>query len=305
MAKFSNANSVKNMKAVSLTKPYQDIFYKSSDGLTLYARDYDDGTGKPVILGLHGLTRNSDDFHDFALHLRDRFRIITVDQRGRGRSDYDPDSSKYRLDIYCADMFHLFEHLGLKKVISIGTSMGGLMTMIMASQKPEIFRAAIINDIGPEIAPEGLERIRRYVGVSRDFASWDEAARAIKKQQTTDVFPLYTSEDWMAFAKRVCKQTSEGRIEFAYDPALANPFKEDDSVSAPVDMWPFFGALKSIPVLTLRGERSDILSAVTLDKMAKSHPNSVAVTIPNIGHAPILTEPESLVAIDSFLKPFT
>lgn len=305
MGKSSNGNSARNMKAVSLTKPYHDISYKSPDGLTLYARDYDDGAGKPVILAMHGLTRNSADFHDLALHLIDRFRVITVDQRGRGRSDYDPNPSQYCPDIYCADMFHLLEHLGLKRVISIGTSMGGLMTMIMASQKPEIFRAAIINDIGPEIAPEGLERIKGYVGVSRDFASWEEAAEAIKIQQSPEVFPLYTTQDWMAFARRVCKQTPEGRIEFAYDPALANPFKKDNTDSAPVDLWPFFTGLKSIPVLTFRGERSDILLAETLEKMAQLHPNFTAVTIPDIGHAPILTEPESLVAIDSFLKPFT
>ena len=288
-----------------MTESYKDIFYKSSDGLTLYARDYDDGTGKPVILGLHGLTRNSADFHDLALHLTDRFRVITVDQRGRGRSDYDPDPSQYRPDIYCADMFQLLERLQLKQVISIGTSMGGLMTMIMSSQNPDVFRAAIINDIGPEIAPEGLERIKGYVGATRDFASWEDAAEAIKAQQTTEVFPLYAAQDWMAFAKRVCKETAGGRIEFAYDPALALPFKQDDTVSSPVDMWPFFAGLKSIPVLTLRGERSDILSDATLEKMSKSHPNFTTVTIPDIGHAPILTEPDSLAAIDSFLKPFT
>ncbi|WP_415809662.1 alpha/beta fold hydrolase [Litorimonas haliclonae] len=287
-----------------MTKTYQDIFYKSSDGLTLYARDYDDGTGKPVILGLHGLTRNSADFHDLALHLQDRFRVVTVDQRGRGRSGYDPDASQYRLEIYCADMFTLLDHLGIKKVIPIGTSMGGLMTMIMASQNPDVFRAAVINDIGPEIAPEGLERIKGYVGASRDFASWEEAADAIKTQQSTEVFPLYTSQDWMDFARRVCRQSPDGRIEFAYDPALANPFKEDESVSAPVDMWPLFANLSSVPVLTFRGARSDILSDKTLEKMSRSHPDFRGVIIPNIGHAPILTEPESLAEIDAFLEPF-
>jgi len=292
------------MKAVSLTKSYQDIFYKSSDGLTLYARDYGDGTGKPVILGLHGLTRNSADFHDLALHLQDRFRVVTVDQRGRGRSDYDPEPGQYRPDIYCADMFTLLDHLDIKKVVSIGTSMGGLMTMIMASQKPDIFRAVIINDIGPEIAPEGLERIKGYVGASRDFASWEEAADAIQFQQSTHVFPLYAAQDWMNFARRVCKQTPDGRIEFAYDPALANPFKEDESVSSPVDMWPYFASLTSVPVLTFRGARSDILSDETLEKMRRSHPDFKGVIIPDIGHAPILTEPKSLEEIDAFLEPF-
>lgn len=292
------------MKAVSLTETYQDIFYKSSDGLTLYARDYDDGIDKPVVLAMHGLTRNSADFHELALHLKDRFRVVAVDQRGRGRSDYDPDPSQYRPDIYCSDMFHLLELLGLRKVISIGTSMGGLMTMMMASQQPEIFRAAIINDIGPEIAPEGLDRITGYVGATRNFASWEEAADAIEIQQSAEVFPIYTAKDWMAFAKRVCKETAEGRIEFAYDPALANPFKADQTASSPVDMWPFFDGLKSVPVLTIRGERSDILSAETLEKMRQSHPDFKGVIIPDIGHAPILTEPESLTEIDAFLESF-
>lgn len=290
------------MKAVFLTKNYQDIFYKSPDGLSLYARDYDPGADKPVILGLHGLTRNSADFHDLALHLSDRFRVITADQRGRGLSEYDSDPTRYRPDIYCADMFRLLDHLKLEKVISIGTSMGGLMTMIMASQKPDIFRAAIINDIGPEIDPKGLERIKGYVGASREFSSWEESADAIRAQQGTDVFPLYTFEDWLAFAKRVCLEKADGRIEFAYDPALANPFKEEEGVSAPVEMWPVFAGLKDIPVLTIRGERSDILSEDTLNKMARRHPNLKTITIPNIGHAPILTEPKSLSAIDNFLE---
>lgn len=286
-----------------MTKSYEDIFYKSADGLTLYARDYNDGTDKPVVLCLHGLTRNSSDFHDLAFHLSDRFRVVTVDQRGRGRSGYDPEPSQYRPDIYCADMFTLLEHLDLQKVIVIGTSMGGLMAMMMASQKPSVFRAAIINDIGPEIAPAGLKRIQGYVGAMRDFTSWEEAATAIKTQQTTKVFPKYTAQDWLSFAKRTCVENPEGRIQFAYDPALANPFKEDETVSSPVDMWPFYAGLKSIPVLTIRGALSDILSEETLEKMSQSHPDFTAVTIPDIGHAPMLNEPESLTAIDRFLEP--
>ena len=304
MGKFSNANSAKYMKAVSLTKLYEDIYYKSSDGLTLYARDYDDGLGKPVILALHGLTRNSADFHDLALYLNDRFRVITVDQRGRGRSDYDPDPTQYRPDIYCADMFRLLATLNLEKVIVIGTSMGGIMAMMMATQNADIFRAAIINDIGPVIDPAGLKRIQGYVGVARDFASWEEAAKAIEMQQGAEVFPLYTSADWLSFAKRTCTEKPDGRVQFAYDPALANPFKEDETVSSPVDMWPFFAALKSTPILTIRGALSDILSEQTVEKMARIHPDFTAVTIPDIGHAPMLNEAQSLKAIDRFLEPF-
>lgn len=293
------------MKAVSLTNSYKDIFYTSSDGLALYARDYDDGTGKPVVLCLHGLTRNSSDFHDLALHLSDRFRVITVDQRGRGRSAYDSDPTQYRPDIYCADMFSLLASLNLEKVIVIGTSMGGIMAMIMATQNPDIFHAAIINDIGPEIDPAGLKRIQGYVGVARDFASWEEAACALETQQGVEVFPLYTSSDWLNFARRTCSEQPDGRVRFAYDPTLANPFKEDETVASPVDMWPLFKGLHSIPVLTLRGALSDILSEETVETMSRSHPNFTAVTIPEIGHAPMLDEPQSLKAIDAFLETFT
>ncbi len=292
------------MKAVFLTESYKDIYFKSAEGLTLYARDYDNNTDKPALLCLHGLTRNSADFHDLALHLNERFRIITVDQRGRGKSENDPDPSKYRPDIYCSDVFALLENLKLQNVVVIGTSMGGIMIMMMAAEKPGLFRGAIINDIGPEIDPAGLIRIQGYVGATHEFASWEDAARSIKTQQGTDVFPLYSFDDWLAFAKRTCVEKADGKIQFAYDPALANPFKDDETVSSPVDMWPLFESLHSIPVMTIRGQRSDILSEQTLNAMERSHPDFKAVTIPDIGHAPILTEPQSLKAIDSFLETF-
>lgn len=250
---------------------------------------------------MHGLTRNSADFHNLAVKLKDRYRVVSVDQRGRGQSDYDSNPKNYRPDIYCADMFALLKFLDVQKVIAIGTSMGGLMTMMMSALKPGVFTAAIINDIGPEIDTAGLERIKGYVGGARSFANWAAAKDAIKAQGP-DVFPDYTDEDWADFARRTCRQTNDGQIEFAYDPAISQPFKADDAAAAPPNLWPIFDTLGSIPVLIIRGATSDILSPETLIKMQTRHPNCAAVEIPRIGHAPMLDEAESLVAIQSFLE---
>jgi len=284
-----------------LTKPYSDIYYKSPDKLKLYARDYGGEVGSPAILCMHGLTRNSADFHNLALSLKDRYRIISVDQRGRGLSDYDNNPNNYRPDIYCSDMFALLQQLGLETIIAIGTSMGGLMTMMMSAAQPGIFKAAIINDIGPDIEPAGLERIKGYVGGAHSFANWENAKDAIKAQGP-DVFQDYGETDWEDFARRTCRETTNGAVEFAYDPAISQPFKSDDTTAAPPTLWPIFESLNSIPLLIIRGESSDILSRETVAEMTRRHPNSRTVEIPRIGHAPMLDEPESLAAINTFLE---
>jgi len=283
-----------------LTDTYTDIYYTSPDGLRLYARDYGGAGERPTLLCMHGLTRNSADFHNLALHLKSRFRVISVDQRGRGRSDYDADKSRYRVDIYCADMFTLIEKLKLDNIVAVGTSMGGIMAMSMAFAKAKVFKAVILNDIGPEIDQAGLERIKGYVGASGPFADWPDAASAIKAQGP-DVFPDYTDADWLAFAKRTCKKRADGQLEFAYDPAIGEPLQSDDSTAVPVDMWPLFMALFDAPLLVIRGQLSDILSAQTAEKMQLAHPDCQLAEIPRIGHAPMLDESESLNAIDAFL----
>lgn len=284
-----------------LTKAFEDIFYNSDDGLRLHARDYGPKLGKPVVLCMHGLTRNSSDFHQLALHLKNDYRVISVDQRGRGRSAYDSNPDNYRPDIYCADMVSLLSYLDVKQVIAVGTSMGGIMAMIMAGTNPEIFSKVVLNDIGPEIDPTGLARIKGYVGVERPFRDWTAAAAAVKAQGP-EIFPNYTEEDWARFARRTCVELPNGCVDFAYDPEISKPIQNDDTVTEPVDMWPLFNALNDVPVLTIRGQLSDLLSTETLSKMFEVHPNFISVEIPHVGHAPMLDEPESLKAIDSFLK---
>jgi len=284
-----------------LTEAFEDIFYRSDDGLSLYARDYGSNSNSPVVLCMHGLTRNSSDFHSLALTLKDDFRVISVDQRGRGRSDYDSDSTNYRPDIYCGDMLSLLPSLDLNQVIAIGTSMGGIMAMMMAAQRPGIFTKIILNDIGPEIDPAGLARIKGYIGVTRPFKNWAAATSAVKAQGP-EIFPDYTDEDWKKFARRTCVELPDGRVDFAYDPMISEPIQSDDTVTEPVDMWPMFRALHNVPVLTIRGSLSDILSGETVQKMSLLHPEFSSVEIPRVGHAPMLDEPESLKAIDEFLK---
>jgi pimeloyl-ACP methyl ester carboxylesterase len=284
-----------------MAKNYSDIYYQSPDGLELYARDYVPGRSDTTLLCMHGLTRNSADFDALAQKFAGEYRIISVDQRGRGRSTYDPNPDNYRPDIYCGDMFALIAHLNLKNIIAIGTSMGGLMTMMMAAMQPGVFKAAIINDIGPVIDPAGLERIRGYVGGGGPFASWADAANALKNQGP-DVFPLYTQDDWLAFAKRTCIENPGSQIELAYDKAIADGVKTQDPSAVPPDLWPAFEALMPIPLLVVRGALSDILSRDTISEMQNRHSGCTIVEIDNVGHAPMLDEPQSLAAIDDFLK---
>lgn len=287
-----------------MTKAYKDIYYNAPDGLTLYARDYGGDFNTPVLLCMHGLTRNSADFHNLALNLKDRYRIIAVDQRGRGLSASDPKPQNYRPDIYCADMFALLQHINVENVIAIGTSMGGLMTMMMSAMQPGIFKAAIINDIGPDIDPAGLDRIKGYVGGTHSFDDWESAKTALKSQGP-EVFPEYSDTDWANFAQRTCTKQADGRVHYSYDPAISQPFKTEQTVAAPPDLWPIFETLSLIPLLIIRGSLSDILALKTALKMQSRHPKCFISEIPNIGHAPMLDEPKSVMDINAFLESLT
>ena len=189
---------------------YRAHRYASACGrLELFARDYAGPAASeaPALLLMHGLTRNSADFEPLAAHLAGslggRYRLIVPDQRGRGRSASDPEPANYRPDVYAQDMFALLDHLRIEVAGLIGTSMGGLMAMVMAAMQPERVRAAVLNDIGPELAPEGLQRIARYVGPSEPFAGWDEAA-ARCASINAEAFPGFAQEQWLAFARRTC-----------------------------------------------------------------------------------------------------
>lgn len=281
---------------------YSDVHFPSADKrLTLYARDYGSPfEDAPAVLCLHGLTRNSADFEWIATHLSDRYRVIAADMRGRGRSDWDPVLTNYTPAVYVQDMLGLLDHLGIAQAVIIGTSMGGLMAMIMGVMAKDRMRGAVINDVGPDIEAAGLARIASYTGKAAPVTTWEDAARTA--QFINEVaFPDYGPDDWAAFARRLFRE--EGGVPVAaYDPGIAAGLKpQSDAPVAPPDLWPMWDALQGLPILAIRGALSDLLSPVTLDRMAERHAGMVAVTVPNRGHAPMLDEPDAVAAIDVFL----
>lgn len=283
---------------------YRDLWYTSNDGLRLYARDYHQAgvdETNPVILCMHGLTRNSADFEDIADLLAADYRIISVDQRGRGLSEYDPIYTNYNPAVYVQDMFTLIEHLGLNDILLFGTSLGGLMAMMMASMQPSKIRGLILNDICPELAPEGLERIQNYVGDVQPVLSWQDAAEVTRGINGV-AFPKFEKHDWLKFAKRIFKQTEDGEFVLNYDPMISQPFKETKDEGLGLDLWPVFEQILNKPILVLRGELSDLLARNSIDKMRALKPDLHFTEVVNVGHAPILNEPQSVEAVNAFLK---
>ncbi len=278
---------------------FEDVWYTSGDGLRLYARDYPRGDGAPTVLCMHGLTRNSADFQGLARYLNDRFRVIAVDVRGRGRSEYDSEPGNYQPLTYAQDMFTLLDELGLEQVVLCGTSMGGLMSFIMSTMQPQRVRAMIINDIGPEVDPAGLERIRGYVGKSRPVTSWEEAVAQCRETNAI-AFPDFSDEQWLDFTRGLYREV-DGVPVLAYDPAISRPMDEDDSAAVPPDLWALFDTIAAIPMLVVRGETSDILARSCVEEMRRRKPDLEVAEIPGRGHAPTLDEAAARIAIDRFL----
>jgi len=277
---------------------YSDRYFTVRDGLRLHYRDYPGASDKPPLLCLPGLTRNARDFADFAERYSPRFRVIALDFRGRATSDHDPLPARYNPMTYAGDVIELLDQLGIPEAIFVGTSLGGLVTMVVAATAPQRIAAAIINDVGPDVDAAGIDRILTYVGKDVRFGSWDEAADTIAANYGGN-FERFTHADWVAMAKRNCREEN-GEIRFDYDMAIAEPFKTAGAASQ-ADLWPLFAALGPKPVLVIRGERSDLLTAQTAAKMQAVAPDMKLAVVPGVGHAPELNEPEAIAAIDEFL----
>ena len=275
-----------------------DCYFTVRDGLRLHYRDYRSSSDKPPLLCLPGLTRNARDFADFAERYSPRFRVIALDFRGRATSDYDPVPARYNPLAYTGDVIELLDHLGIDQAIFVGTSLGGLVTMVLAATAPQRIAAAIINDVGPDVDPAGINRILTYVGKDVRFSSWDEAADTIAANYGSK-FDRFTHADWVAMAKRNCREEN-GEIRFDYDMAIAEPFRSAGPAPQ-VDLWPLFAALGYKPLLVVRGEKSDLLTAETAAKMQAVAPGMKLAVVSGVGHAPELSEPEAVAAIDEFL----
>ena len=279
---------------------WSDGYWVSSDGLKLHYRDYAGGASRPPILCIPGLTRNARDFEGVAERLAGKWRLICVDLRGRGESAHAKDPMTYLPPAYLQDLEALIAELKLERFILFGTSLGGLMTMLLAASGRERVAGALLNDIGPEVETRGLEHIRSYVGRSQNWPTWLHAARFLAEAQS-DRYPGWSLDQWLLYAKRVCRLTAAGRIVFDYDMRIAEPFKLPGG-EAGFDLWPVFRALGGIPSLIVRGGISDLLSADTVAKMLAENPAMQSATVPNVGHAPTLDEPEAQAAIDALLK---
>ena len=278
---------------------YADLYWESSEGLKLHARDYPGPAGRPAILCLPGLTRNARDFEPVAEAFAGDWRVLALDFRGRGESDYAKESDSYVPLTYVADVLALVDELKLDKVVAIGTSLGGIVTTLLAMQRPALLAGAVLNDIGPVIETEGLERIRDYVGQGRSFPTWMHAARALR-EASLYVYPDYAIEDWLALAKRLMCVGNNGRIAYDYDMKIAEPFSDPTALDN-LDLWPAFEALGGRPGLVLRGDLSDLLSPATFAAMGQRLAGFDCVTVPRVGHAPTLAEPEAQAAIARLL----
>lgn len=276
----------------------------SREGLSLFARDYPAvgiEKGLPVVC-LHGLTRNSRDFADVARRLAaNGRRAIVPDVRGRGRSGYDPRPKRYQPLTYARDILALLDSLGIPRAVFIGTSMGGIITMMVAGLRRRSIAAAVLNDVGPEVDRAGIDRILSYAGKFRPIESWDDAEAYVRLTMGL-AFPDYDDADWAAFARQTFREEA-GRPVFDYDPAIMVPLsKGPPNTRSFLGMILFRRLARSRPTLLIRGELSDLLSERIAERMKRNAPSLQVATVPGVGHAPVLTEPAAVEAIDEFLS---
>ena len=279
---------------------WADGYGSSSDLLRLHYRDYPGKASRPPIVCIPGLTRNARDFEGVAERLAGEWRVICVELRGRGESGHARDPMTYVPAVYAEDMEILINQLGLERFVLFGTSLGGIVAMLLAMRNAQRLAGVLLNDIGPSIDERGLARIRSYVGRSQNWPTWLHAARYFQESQS-QIYPDWKLDQWLVFAKRLCRLNRHGRIVPDYDPRIAEPFKLAGAAPS-ADLWPAFKALAGIPLLVVNGALSDLLTAATVAQMKAEHPMLESVTIPKVGHAPTLEEPEAQAAIDRLLK---
>ena len=278
---------------------WTDRYWYSAEGLRLHYRDYEGPRDKPPIFCIPGLTRNARDFEPVAERYAGQWRIIAIDLRGRGLSEMDPEPSRYAPNYYVAYILKLLDQEGIADAVFFGTSLGGICTMLLASTDADRIAGAMLNDIGPEIDPAGIERIGGYVGQDVGFQSWEDAARVIAERHR-EKFPYWTDQQWDRFARRTCHETADG-IHFHYDMAIAENFRAATEGPQGAN-WHLYEALAGRPVTILRGELSDLLSAEIAGRMVEAlGDDAELVVVPDVGHTPNLEEPEVQAALDRLL----
>lgn len=280
---------------------YRECSFHAQDGLRLVYRDYGDPRSpRTPLLCLTGLTRNAKDFHDFAMRHAGTRRVICPDYRGRGRSAYDPDPRNYQAPVYLNDIQHLLAAAHVTRLIVLGTSLGGILAMAMSAVIPTMMAGVILNDIGPEVSESGRQRIADYVGRGVSVPDY-QAGLAVWRSTYAAAYPNLDEAGWLKIAKAsFVADEQHGGLRLDYDLNIGQALREQAKTPLP-DLWPLFRGLRHLPVLALRGALSDVLTADTFVRMKREHAGMTAVTVPGVGHIPMLDEPEAQSATDAFL----
>jgi len=266
----------------------------AADGVRLFVRSYGEATERPAVVCVAGLTRNSRDFEAIAPDLAVDRQVLAVDLRGRGRSGADPTARSYTLATYAADVVRVIDDFRVDRVVLIGTSLGGLTAMWLGAENPERVAGIVLNDIGPDLQPEGVARVASYAGKLAPISTWAEAV-AQTRLVSEEALPGLSDDGWLTVARQRYREEADGTVVIDHDPGITS------GPGSPEDPWWVFGRLVDIPMLVLRGAITDLLAPATVDTMKALHPGLVAVEVPDRGHAPTLEEPAARTAIEDFL----
>jgi pimeloyl-ACP methyl ester carboxylesterase len=298
----TSPGTIGNRSNMSASEP-RSVFISARDGLKLHARCYGSRAAAGLtVVCLPGLARTAADFETLAPALAegDARRVIAIDYRGRGLSDYDRDPANYNFQVELADVLAVLTALDALPAIFIGTSRGGILTMLLAAQRPTAIAGAVLNDVGPVLDPKGLMRIKGYVGKLPQPRNFEEGAEILRRLFDAQ-FPKLGAADWLASAQRTFKEEN-GRLVPTYDVKLARTMEGVDLERPLPALWKEFEALRAMPVLAIRGANSDLLSPATLEAMAARHPGLGTFEVPGQGHAPLLAEPDTIARIADFVR---
>lgn len=272
----------------------------SPEGLHRMAyTEWGDPANPRVLLCVHGLTRSGRDFDDLAAALADEYRVICPDVVGRGLSDWLSDKSLYGLPQYLSDMVTLIARLDVESVDWLGTSMGGLIGMFLAAQRNTPVHRLILNDVGPVVTAVSLKRIGEYVGRDPRFDSMEDAVAFVRQVSAT--FGPHTDAQWLKLTGNVVRMAADGKIEFCYDPGIAESYRQSAGSGEDIELWPFYDQIQC-PTLVIRGAESDLLRAETAGQMTRRGPRARSIEIPGVGHAPMFMQAAQIDVVRAYLQ---
>lgn len=289
-----------------MSTQFRDVFCQSADGLKLHAKVIgpNDSTALPVLC-LPGLTRTTDDFDDIARAIATSpstpRKVVAIDYRGRGLSDYDPDPAKYAVPVELGDVLAIAASLGISRAILLGTSRGGLISMAMAAAQPKLLAGVILNDIGPALEIDGLMKIKGYIANPPPRKTWNEAAHGLKELFGT-VFPSLTDDEWTAWARRAFREKAGGGLERTYDLKISHTLDGLDPSNPLPQVWELFDAMAGVPLMLIHGALSDLLSVQGVKDMVTRRPDIDLVTVADQGHAPLLADKPTMDRIVAFCE---